>query len=107
MIGLLVLFLDPFMYWMPSYAVYVALAFAFLSFGIFAGMVWREKAQDEREELHAMRASRMAYLAGLAVLVVGAAYQALTDMVDGWVFSAIAVMVLVKLATRLYASKRF
>jgi hypothetical protein len=106
LVGLLILFLDPFMYWMPSFATYIALAFAFLGFGVFAGMVWREKSRDEREEQHAMHASRMAYLAGLAVLLVGAAYQALTDMVDGWVFTAIAVMVLVKLGTRLYAMKR-
>lgn len=106
LVGLLVLFVNPFMFWMPSMLTYCAIGLILIGFGVFGGMVWREQPRDEREEFHAMRASRMAYLAGLAVLVVGATYQALTNMVDVLVFAAIVVMVFVKLATRLYARYR-
>jgi hypothetical protein len=105
LVGILVLFINPFMFWMPSMFSYGALALALVGFGVFGGMVWREQARDEREADHARRASRAAYIAGLGTLVVGALYQALTNMVDTWVFAAIAVMVLVKLAARLYASR--
>lgn len=104
LVGLLVFFVDPFMLWMPSMVVYSILAFVLIGFGIFGGMVWREQTNDEREEFHAMRASRMAYLAGLTTLVIGAVYQASTAMIDVWLFAAIAIMVIVKLATRIYAS---
>jgi len=106
LVGLFVLFLNPHMLWEYSMLAYGALGLALVGFGVFGGMVWREQARDEREELHAMRASRMAYLAGLSVLVVGATYQAVTDMMDTWLFAAIVVMVLVKLATRAYTSAR-
>ncbi len=107
LVGLLFFFVDPFMHWMPSMMTYSVLAFVFVGLGIFGGMVWKEKTHDEREELHAMRASRASYLAGLITLVIGAVYQALTVMIDPWLFAAIAVMVIVKIASRIYASMRY
>lgn len=101
-VGLLVLFLNPFMFWMPSLLQYCALALVLAGFGLFGGVIWREQARDEREEFHAMRASRTAYLAGLLVLIIGAVYQALTNMIDVWIFATIAVMVAVKLAARIH-----
>jgi hypothetical protein len=105
LVGLLVLFVNPYMFWMPSVLTYCVLGLVLVGFGVFGGMVWHERPRDEREELHAMRASRFAYLAGLGVLVAGAVYQAATAMMDKWLFAAIAVMVLVKLATRFHANR--
>lgn len=99
-IALLVLLLNPFMIWMPTPLAYAVVALALVACGVFGGFVLRERADDERELLHTMHSGRVAYLAGFTVLVLGAVYQALTAMVDVWLFSAIAVMVVVKIVVR-------
>lgn len=103
MVGLLIFFINPYMFWMPTPMQYSVLGCVLIGFGFFVGMVWREQARDEREELHAMQANRLGYLSGLGMLVLLAVYQALTNMIDIWVFAIIAVMVTVKLAVRIYS----
>jgi hypothetical protein len=105
-IVLLVLLLNPFMLWMPTPLQYGVVALALIACGVFGGVVLREHADDERELLHTMLSGRIAYLSGFTVLVIGAVYQALTAMVDTWLFSAIAVMVVVKLAVRWWLERR-
>lgn len=94
---LLVLLLNPFMLWMPSTIQYCVVALALVVCALFGGLILREHVHDERELAHTLTSGRTAYLAGFMVLVVGAVYQAVTYMVDIWLFAAIAVMVVVKL----------
>lgn len=98
---LLVLFLNPFMLWMPTTLQYAAVTLVVLLFALFAGMVWRERPVDEREEHHAMLAGRVAYLFGMLVLVVGVVVQAVSGHVDVWLVLTLAAMVLTKLGMHL------
>jgi len=98
LIVLVVLFLDPFMILMPSSFVYSLVVVLGVLFFIFAGFVWREKATDERDELHRMIAGRVGYLSGVWVLVVALIYQAVQlHSVDPWVVVTLAVMIVTKL----------
>jgi len=98
------LMLDPFMYWMPVSVVPILLALAIVAITLFVGLVWREVPQDERESYHVQLAARVAYTAGLSVLAIGCAYQALTNMIDPWLYAALVVMVVSKLIGRVYAA---
>ena len=72
-------------------------------FALFAGYMWRERARDEREELHKLAAGRVGYIAGGSVLTIGIAYQTFfIHSVDVWLVIALAVMVIGKLFGLLY-----
>lgn len=101
-VALFFLLLDPFMYWMPASMVPVLLALALVATALFIGYVWEESAADEREEQLLHLAARTGYIAGLAVLAVGCVYQALTNMIDPWLYAALVVMVVTKLAGKVY-----
>ncbi len=102
----LLLFLtDPFMYWMPPLPGLIALVGAAVCVLVFAGFVLAEKANDEREAMHAHFAGRIGYLCGLGVLTVGLIVQGLLDAVDPWISSALAVMVVSRLVARWYVEK--
>jgi hypothetical protein len=101
---LFLLLLDPFMYWMPASSVPIVLALSVVATAMFVGLVWQEDAQDERDVYHKLIASRIGYTAGVVMLAVGSVYQALTNMVDPWLYAALVVMVLGKLAGRIYSA---
>jgi hypothetical protein len=105
LIVLTVLFLDPFMIWMPDSAVYALIVALLVIFAVFAGFVWREKARDERDELHRMIAGRVGYLAGAGVIVLGVIYQTLFTHPDPWLILALLGMVFGKLASVYYSRK--
>lgn len=102
-VALLALLSDPFMLWMPAPAQMAALLGAAALACIWAGFVLREKALDEREALHAMRAGRAGYLAGVSVLTAALVSQGLSHHIDQWIPLALGVMVLVRLSVRLYS----
>jgi hypothetical protein len=103
-VALLVSLADPFMLLMPASFVMMALVVASVLVCVFAGFVLREKAGDEREALHRLTAGRIAYLAGLAVLALGVLCEGIrAHHVDPWLLIALGVMIVAKLATRLYA----
>lgn len=99
---LLLLLLDPFMYWMPHGTVPVILGLVLVVCALFVGLLWRDRASDEREEQHARIAGRIGYAAGVLVLVIGCTYQTLTNMIDPWLYAALVVMVLGKVLGRVY-----
>jgi len=80
---LLLVFLDPIMVLMPSQTLYLAMAGAVVLFALFAGLVWRERALDERDELHRM-------LAGLLL-------ESASGHVDPWLIYGLGAMVTGKL----------
>lgn len=71
-----------------------------LLYGIF---LFREKAQDEREQLHVFVASRLGFLIGAAVLTVAIVAEKLAHHSVSWLILALSGMVLGKIIGLLYA----
>jgi prepilin signal peptidase PulO-like enzyme (type II secretory pathway) len=105
LIILALLFLDPFMLWMPGSMVYALVGGFLVVFAILAGFIWKEKILDERDELHRMFAGRIGYLAGAAVLVLGLVWQSIFSHPDPWIIGALLGMVLGKLIALFYSRK--
>jgi hypothetical protein len=107
LIIIITFFLPPIQSWwmtsgfMPS--VLFLLAIVFIGFSIF---VWKERAYDERELIHRNFASRLGYLAGSSVLVVGIIVETLKHRFDPWLVLTLLVMIAAKLATRVYAAMK-
>lgn len=105
-IVLAIAFLDPFMVLMPSMMVYTLLAVLLILFSVFALFILKERALDEREELHRATADRFAYIAGSGVLVLGIVYQVLVvHHVDELLVLALVAMTVAKFAC-LYIAHR-
>lgn len=99
---MLVLLSDPFMLWMPPLAVTCAILAVAVIMIVWVGFVMKERVGDEREMLHRMDAGRVAYLFGVAVLTVALIFQGFSDKIDVWIATTLAVMVISKLAARIY-----
>ena len=102
LVTLLIVIMNPFNIWMPDMMHIVVLATVFIVFVIFATFILREKAVDEREVSHRMLAGRAGFLSGAIVLIVGIIVQAVHGPLDAWLILALVVMVLAKMAVRLY-----
>ena len=105
LVALLVALSDPFMVWMPPVATMLALLGVTVLVCGWAGFVMKEQAEDEREELHRTLAGRVAYLSGIAVLLVALITQGFSGHIDTWIAVALAVMILSKLFARIYFSR--
>ena len=101
-IVLLILLINPFEIWMPTAMHMVIFGSLAVLFMLFAGIVWKEKAADEREMLHRAAAGRFAYLAGTLVLAVGVIYEGLQHQYDNWLIVTLGVMILVKIISSIY-----
>ncbi|KND50961.1 MAG: hypothetical protein AB202_00955 [Parcubacteria bacterium C7867-007] len=101
-----VAFLNPFHLWMTTMTHMVILGFLVAAFGVFAALLLREQAGDERETTHRMLAGRGAFLVGATILLVGIVWQAYTGSVDTWLVLALCGMVLAKTAIRFYGDRR-
>jgi hypothetical protein len=99
---LLVLLCDPFMVWMPAPAQMTVILAAAVLAALWSGFVMYERAHDERDSLHMMRAGRAAYLSGIFILTLALLVQGFEHDLDGWVLLALGAMVTAKLAVRLY-----
>ena len=107
LIVLLILFLNPFNFLMPPPYLSMLIIFLIVVFGIFAAVIWKEHARDEREQLHRMLAGRYAFLTGSSILVVGIIIQSLQHAIDRWLIFALVGMILVKLIALGYSQKRY
>lgn len=96
--------LNPMGIFMPDMVTMLLIGLFFVFFVAFAVFVWREKALDERDEIHRMRAGRVAYLGASAVLVIGICVQTLSHSVDPWLVGTLSTAVLAKIAA-LYWNK--
>src|SRR5579872_4851844 len=81
---LLCLFLNPFALWMPSRMHPLMLPTLVVLFIIFCAFLWKEKSNDEREYSHKIIASRFAYFAGVAILIVGIFVENTHHSIDPW-----------------------
>ncbi len=105
LVVLLVLIGNPFMFWMPSMLTTSVLLVIAVLVLVYAGFILKENGGDEREMLHRMLASRAAYLAGIAALTVALLVQGLVYQIDPWIAGTLALMIVVKVATRTWADK--
>lgn len=103
----LVVFLNPFNLLMPPPLLSMLILFFLAAFGIFTAVIWKEKARDEREQLHRMLVGRYAFLAGSGILVIGIIVQSLKHTIDAWLIFALVGMILAKLIGLLYSQKNY
>lgn len=105
LIAISILLLNPFHFWMPNMMVISMLICALVLFGFFASFILREKSIDERDVVHETLAGRNAFLAGSATLMLGIIIEGYTHTVDVWLVVALIVMIVVKIATRIWSDK--
>lgn len=103
LIILLLFLLNPMDFWMPTSVHMMMLVGLAVGFVLFAGLMWRETARDEREQLHKVIAARFSYLIGIASLVTGVIIQSLNHTLDIWLIIALSSMIFGKIAGRIYA----
>lgn len=102
LIGLLVFFINPFDLLMPQPLHPFMVPFLVVLFIIFTGLLWKEKPGDEREQLHKFIASRFAYFAVVATLIVGIVMQSFKKEVDPFLIIGICVALLAKILGFIY-----
>jgi hypothetical protein len=100
-----ILLLNPFHFWMPDFIVMCMLLIILGLFAIFAIFILREKVIDERDSQHRTLAGRNAFLAGSGILTLGIVIQGYTHSLDPWLVITLIVMVVVKIATRIWSDK--
>lgn len=102
LIILLVLFLNPFEFWMPDAMVIMMILGLIVIFSFFSVYVWKENAKDERENLHSMIAGKSAFLIGAGVLVLGIIVKSLRHEIDFWLILTLVAMILAKIGGIIY-----
>lgn len=107
LIVLLLIFLNPFKLLMPPPFLSMLIIFLIAVFCVFAAIIWKENARDEREHLHRMLAGRYAFLAGSTILVIGIILQSLQHHIDRWLIFALVGMILAKLIGLGYSQKKY
>lgn len=107
LIVLLVLFLNPFGFWMPNTLLIMMTTGLIAVFALFASFIWRETAQDEREALHRFMAGRIAYLAGAGGLVIGIIIQSLQHGLDPWLVGILGMMIFAKIIGLIYSRTKY
>ena len=105
LVGLLLALTDPFMVLMPSMAQMTALLIASALLIVWAGLLMREGASDEREIHHRMLADRNAYLVGIGVLTAALLAQGFSHDIDSWIPLSLMAMILTKTVSRWYADR--
>ena len=103
LIVLLVLFLNPFGFWMPDALVMMMVLGLVVVFAVFSVFIWKEYARDEREILHRMLAGRIAYLVGTGILVLGIIVQSFRHEIDSWLVFTLGSMILAKIVGVVYS----
>lgn len=94
--------LNPFNWFMPSPVVMMLILAVVVVFILFTTFVWKERARDERELMHRTIAGRIAFLSGVAMLVLGIIIEGLNHAVDVWLVLTLTVMIFAKIITSIY-----
>ncbi len=106
LVFLLICFVNPFDFWMTDAVHMTILGGIVAVFAAFAVLLWRERAIDEREQLHRFIAARFAYIASATLLLLGTVIQAFSHKIDPWIPSILAGMVFAKVAGRFFARRQ-
>lgn len=107
LVVLLILFLNPFGFWMPTILLMMMVMGLVVVFSVFASFIWRENARDEREGLHKMMAGRIAFLAGTIVLVIAIIVQSFKHELDFWLVLTLDIMILAKIIGLMYSRTKY
>ena len=107
LIVLLILFLNPFGFWMPNALLIMMIAGLIVIFALFAGFIWRENSRDERESFHKMMAGKFAFLAGAGGLIAGIVVQSLSHNLDPWLVAILGIMIFAKVIGLIYGRVRY
>ena len=102
LIGLLVFFINPLDLLMPHVLHPFMVPFLAVLFIAFAGLLWKESPGDEREQLHKFIASRFAYFAVIATLIIGVIFQSFKGEVDPFLIIGICIALLAKILGLIY-----
>lgn len=87
---------------MPMSVSVFAIVLLIVLFLAYASAIWKERAQDEREDHHRLLASRFGYLCGTALLILASIIQLFDHELDEWIIFALVGMILSKSLARLY-----
>jgi len=98
--------LDPFHWFMPTEMQMILLCVFAAAFALYAGVVFREQAKDERESNHLYRASRWGYLVGVVALSLLIVVQDVLHRLDPWLVAILGLMVVTKLVVLRWAQWR-
>lgn len=107
LIVLLLIFLNPFNFFMPSEVVMMLIVALVVLFILFCVFIFREQASDEREVLHRYIANRYAYFLGSGTLVLAIIIQEMQHNLDPWIVVALVVMILAKIVGLLYSRMKY
>lgn len=105
-VGLLLLLHNPFNFWMPSMLemwLSLLVCVAVIVFGVF---LWREKAADEREQLHIFIADRIALLTVAGVLTIAVVVQGINHTLDPWIGLALGALIIGKAVGQIYSKRK-
>lgn len=102
LIGLLVFFLNPLELMMPKSMHAIMIPLLIVLFIVFTGVMWKETPGDEREQLHKFIASRFAYFAAIATLIIGIVTQSFQKSIDPWLIITICIALLAKIVGLIY-----
>lgn len=105
-VAFLIFFGNPFSLWMPETAVYMVIGGLFVLTAVYAGLVLREKPQDEREEKHRASAGRLGFISGIIILVIAIAFQSFNSHPDFWLIAALGVMIISKMFALLWKNHK-
>lgn len=103
----LVILFNPMDFYYNNMGVSLLITILVLLFVFFSVFSWKGDLRDEREVAHSHFASRVAYLSGTTVMVVGIAYQAFMHDMDVWLVIALVVMILGKIFAGRYSERNF
>lgn len=106
-IAALFLALNPWHWFMSDMFVMTLMCVASILFFLFVSFVFRERVQDEREELHRYISARLGYLGGAGVLMIIIVVQEFQHTDNDALMYALGAMLLMKVAGSIYAKKRY
>jgi len=105
---LALLFLDPFMIIMPTYAMFVVLGLLLLTSAAYVTLMLKEKTSDEREEVIRGRVDRTMYIASMVGIVGITSYYLITK---GMVYPEIIVLLValsgLKIGLHIYGERHW
>ena len=102
LIGVLLFFIQPVYHMMPNVMYPLMSPLLIIIFIILAATLWKEAPGDEREQLHKLIASRIAYFAAIATLVVAITLETSQGRLDPWLVISACVLLLAKITGVIY-----
>jgi uncharacterized membrane protein SirB2 len=103
LLGILLLFLFPNPLLMPQSLEMMFIIVFIILFFIYSAVIWNEKGNDEREDLHILNAGRVSFLVGSGILTIGIFVQSLNHNIDPWLIYALISMIFTKIIIRIYS----